>query len=107
MTPEIGLGTATDALRQGTDPLKNRTFDSRAAAEKAAREFESFFLMQTMQEMFAGVGQDPLFGGGAGEQMFKSLLIQEYSTELAKAGGIGLADQVLGELIKTQSEPPL
>ena len=107
MTSDIGLGAANDALRQGNNPLQNRSFDSRAAAEQAAREFESFFLMQTMQEMFAGIGQDPLFGGGAGEEMFKSLLIQVYSTELTKAGGIGLADQVLGELIKTQSEPPL
>ncbi len=104
MTPDLGLGTATDAIQHGTNPLQNKTFTSRAAAQNAAQEFEAFFLMQTLQQMFAGIGQDPLFGGGAGEEMFKSLLIQEYSTELAKAGGIGLADQVLGELIKTQSE---
>ena len=104
MTPELGLGTATDALRQRANPLQNKSFGSRAEAEQAAHEFEAFFLMQTLQQMFDGIGNDPLFGGGAGEQMFKSLLIQEYSTELAKAGGIGLGDQVLGELIKTQSE---
>ena len=104
MTPELGIGSASAAIKDGANPLHGQRFESVAAARSAAQDFEAFFLMQALQQMFAGVEQDSLFGGGPGEEMFKSMLVQEYSTELAKNGGIGIADQVLGELIRTQAE---
>jgi len=105
MTPEIGIGAASETFKNGSNPLFGQRFESLDAARSAAQDFEAFFLMQALQQMFAGVDQDSLFGGGPGEQMFKSMLVQEYSNQLAKTGGIGIADQVLGELIKTQEEP--
>lgn len=102
MTPELGIGTASDALKNGSNPLFGQRFESLDAARSAAQDFEAFFLMQALQQMFVGVDQNPLFGGGPGEEMFKSLLVQEYSNQLAKTGGVGIADQVLGELIKMQ-----
>ena len=105
MTPDIGVDLATASFQSGTNPLRGQRFESPEAAHAAAREFESFFLMQALQQMFSGIEQDPLFGGGPGEEIFKSMLLQEYSKELANSGGIGLADQVVGELIKVQSEP--
>ena len=101
MTPSI----AETALQTGANPIAGRTFESTDAAQAAARDFEAFFVTQMMQYMFAGVEQDPLFGGGPGEEMFKSLLLQEYGTEIARTGGIGLADQVVRELIEIQAEP--
>ncbi len=102
MTPELGIGTASDALKNGSNPLFGQRFESLDAARSAAQDFEAFFLMQALQQMFVGVEQDSLFGGGPGEEIFKSMLVQEYSNQLAKTGGIGIADQVLGELIKMQ-----
>ncbi len=102
MTPELGIGAASDTFKNGVNPLKGQRFESLAAARSAAQDFEAFFLMQALQQMFAGVDQDSLFGGGPGEEMFKSLLVQEYATELAKTSSVGIADQVLGELIKMQ-----
>ncbi len=45
--------------------------------------------------MFDGIKTNKLFGGGQGEDMYKSLMVEEYGKSIAKAGGIGVADQVV------------
>ncbi len=76
--------------------------DDAGAAHKAAENFESFFLQQSFESMFQGIGSDTLFGGGEGETIYRSLLLQEYSKVAAKSGGIGIADAVQREILRTQ-----
>jgi Rod binding domain-containing protein len=71
-------------------------------AHKVAQDFETFFLSQTFESMFADVGTDSLFGGGNGEQIYRSMLLQEYSKVAAKNGGIGIADAVQREILRLQ-----
>ena len=85
----------------GTAPSPRPSADQ-AAAAKAAEKFEAMFLSQVMQQMFAGIGTDGLFGGGPGEDMFRSLLIDEYGKELASRGGIGIADALRSTLLAAQ-----
>jgi Rod binding domain-containing protein len=73
-----------------------------AQARKAAEEFEAFFISQTVDTMFAGIKTDGPFGGGHAEEAFRSMLSQEYGKSMAKAGGMGIADQVYREILKTQ-----
>jgi len=87
--------TAFD-LRQGAPRL------SKEQAEKTAKEFEAFFLTQMMAHMFEGIKADGMFGGGQGEEMFKSLLVDEYGKMMAKQGGVGIADQVKAHMLKMQ-----
>ncbi len=74
----------------------------RAAAVQAAKDFEAVFLSQMLAPMFAELGDDPLFGSGPGEAIFKSLLIDEFGKAMANTGGLGLHTAVLGELLKSQ-----
>lgn len=74
----------------------------RAAARKAAEDFESVFVSQMMEPMFQGLKTDGMFGGGQGEQVFRSLMIQEVGKEISKAGGIGISDAVYGEMLRMQ-----
>lgn len=69
---------------------------------KTAEDFASFFLTQSFETMYQGIGSDPLLGGGSGEQMFRSLLVQEYGKVAAQAGGLGLADTIQREMIHLQ-----
>jgi Rod binding domain-containing protein len=71
-------------------------------ANEAAKNFESFFLSQSFETMFEGTGTDNLFGGGEGENMFRSVLIQQYAKVAASNGGIGIADAVQREILRTQ-----
>jgi len=73
-----------------------------AAAFKAAQDFEAFFLQQTFESMFKGIGADGLFGGGSGETVYRSLLLQEYSKVAARHGGIGIAAAVQREILRQQ-----
>ena len=73
-----------------------------AAAKRTAQEFEGVFLSQFLGQMFDGISADGPFGGGQGEMMFRSLMLDEYGKQIAAQGGIGLADAVTRELLKTQ-----
>ena len=73
-----------------------------AEADKAAKDFEAVFISQMVSTMFEGVGTDGPFGGGYGESVFRSLMIEHYSKTIASQGGFGLADQVKGEILRLQ-----
>lgn len=65
------------------------------ALKKVGQEFEAQFLSQMLGHMFDGIKTNKMFGGGQGEDMYKSLMVDEYGKSIAKAGGIGIADQVV------------
>ena len=75
-----------------------------SATRETAEDFEAFFLAQMFSQMFEGIDTDPVFGGGPGETMFRSLMVQEYGKTVAQNGGIGIADAVMRELISLQEE---
>jgi Rod binding domain-containing protein len=97
MTP--GLDTAMTAAAPVQTP--HATADA-AKARKAAQDFESVFLSQYVGAMFEGISTDPPFGGGQGEAMFRSLMIDEYAKSISAQGGIGLANSVTRQLLKGQ-----
>ncbi|HUZ72608.1 MAG TPA: rod-binding protein [Stellaceae bacterium] len=78
------------------------TISNVAAARAAAKKFTSFFLQQSFESMFKGLGNDKLFGGGEGEAIYRSLLLQEYSKVAAQSGGLGIADAVQREILQAQ-----
>ena len=92
---------ATTAVAPAAPQLPGAATSS-AAARRAAEEFESFFLAQTMESMFAGLGSDKLFGGGQGEGVYRSMLLQEYGKVAARSGGVGVADAVYREMMRLQ-----
>jgi peptidoglycan hydrolase FlgJ len=77
-----------------------------AAAKKAAKDFEAVFLAQVMGQMFEGISTDGPFGGGQGEAMFRSLMMDEYGKQLSAQGGIGLAASVTRQLLSMQESKP-
>ncbi len=97
------LALQNQQLSLQANPLANGATTARQGQEqKTAEEFESFFLSQMLSHMFQGLGNDPLFGGGPGEEVFQSLMIQEYATVLSKNGGVGLSDSVTREILRLQ-----
>ena len=73
-----------------------------AMATKAAQNFESFFVTSMMESMYAGMKPDKLFGGGSGEEMYRSLLNQEYGKVIAERDVLGIADEVRSEMLRSQ-----
>ena len=70
--------------------------------EAAAEDFEAVFLAEMMKPMFETVKVDETFGGGKGEEVFRSFLVQEYGKILASTGKVGISDHVKQALIDIQ-----
>ncbi|MEN0651607.1 rod-binding protein [Hyphobacterium vulgare] len=79
-----------------------RQVANEAEARQVAEEFEAFFLSQILEQMFTGVGENNPFGGGSGEQAFRGLLNEEYAKVMARAGGLGLSDNLTTEILRYQ-----
>ena len=77
-----------------------------AKADAAAKEYESVFISQFLGSMFSGLKTDGITGGGQGEEMFRSLMVNEYGKSLQQRGGFGLAAQMKAELLKHQQVQP-
>ena len=75
---------------------------NQAAATKAAKDFEAVFISQFLGQMFDNIPTDGPFGGGQGEAMFRSMMVDQYGKEVEKRGGLGLSSVVAAELIKMQ-----
>ena len=72
------------------------------AMRQAAEDFEAVFLGQMLAPMFAGLETNEYFGGGPGEDVYRSLLVEEYGKAIARSGGVGIADAVERELLRLQ-----
>ena len=71
---------------------------------KVAEDFEAFFASAYFEQMFSGIQPDSVTGGGEGESMFRSLMIQEYGKAVAKQRVLGIADVVKRQLLQLQEQ---
>jgi flagellar protein FlgJ len=70
---------------------------------KQAVELEGVFLNTLMKEMFSSIDtSETSFGGGFAEETWRGMQAEQFATALAEKGGIGLADQLLSDLLRLQ-----
>ena len=81
-------------------------FDAKAAkAKKTADEFETVFLENfTNSIMNSSETEGPLGENGTGGGVWRSQLTQQYAKQIQKAGGIGLSNQIMRDLINLQEQ---
>lgn len=75
----------------------------RLQARKVSQDFEGLFVGMMMKSMRSTVQEDKMTGGGHGEEVYRSLLDQEYATAAVKRGGVGLAKQIEKEIVRQES----
>ena len=90
-------------MAQAAKNLQNMDPKKLDKVKETAQEFEAVFISQMMSHMFNSVEVDPMFGGGQGEEMFRSMMVDNYGKELSQAGGIGIAEHVTAKLIDMQA----
>ena len=71
---------------------------------ETAEQFEASFLSQMIKPMFEGLETDGPFGGGEAEGTWRGFMIDAMAKQTVRAGGIGLADTVVSEMIRMQAE---
>jgi peptidoglycan hydrolase FlgJ len=67
-----------------------------------ATELEGVFLNTLVQQMFSGIDSKGQFGGGFAEETWRGMQAEQLATNISQAGGIGLADQIMGNMLKIQ-----
>lgn len=97
---DIAALQLTNAARAAAIP--NAPVERMKDVDATARDFEAVFISQMFEQMFADVKTDGLGGGGSGERIFRSMIVQEIGRQMANQGGMGLADTVKRELIALQ-----
>ena len=101
--PFTGLQSAG---AQRAVPLADRQQIDSAAAEEAARktseDFEALFIAEMLGPVFEDLKIEGMFGGGSGEEIYRSLMVQEYGKAIARSGGVGIAETVQREILRMQ-----
>ena len=95
-----GISTAMLNAQKAT-PAKP---DPSRGVDAAAKEFEGVFISEMLSHVFGDEKPDAVFDGGHGEEMFKSMLINEYGKKMAEGKGIGLSSQIKSMMIQMQQK---
>jgi Rod binding domain-containing protein len=71
---------------------------------ETAEAFEASFLSQMLKPMFEGLSTEAPFGGGEAEGTWRGFLVDAMARQTVRGGGIGLADQVVAQMLKMQEQ---
>ena len=75
---------------------------SREDIARTAQEFEAVFLGEMSKLMLESVDMGDEFSGGHAEQIFRGILAEKLGGEIARRGGVGLAPDVMEQMIRMQ-----
>lgn len=90
------------ALLQTAAPTAPTASMAKARMRETAEAFEASFLSQMLKPMFESLSTEAPFGGGEAEGTWRGFLVEAMARQTVKAGGIGLADQVVAQMLKMQ-----
>jgi len=96
LTPAPVAPTAGSADGTGVSDAR------KAQIRKTAQDFEASFLSEMLKPMFEGLSTDGPFGGGEAEGTWRSFMIDAMAKQTVKAGGVGLTNVVMSEMLKMQ-----
>ena len=93
---------AAVSVTGGTTAPSAAELARRGQIEKTAKDFEATFLAQMFNHMFEGTDVAAPFGGGPGEEVWRSVLTDAMAKSVTRAGGVGIADSVRREMLRLQ-----
>lgn len=95
-TPAKGTGAAEGSHSKSDAAERERL-------RKACQDFESIFLAYLLKAMRATVPRGGVFGDSRAEEYFTSLLDERLAEEMARRGGVGLAEILYRDLQSSRS----
>jgi Rod binding domain-containing protein len=85
------------------DALTKVSPQAQKKAKDQAQDFEAVFLNSMFSQMTSSVKGEGPFGDTTGTGVWRSMLTEQYSKSFAKAGGIGISNDVFRTLILQQA----
>jgi len=102
MTSFSALSAPVDLIASPGQGATAADLARRGHVKQTADKFEASFLSSMLQTMFQGVSTSAPFGGGAGEEMWKSFMAEAMAGQIVKSGGVGVSRSVAAEMIRLQ-----
>ncbi len=100
------MGYINSKINLATEQVKitnsKNTNVNKDKIQETAKDFEAVFLSQMLSHMFSGIKSDGIFGGGQAEEIYRSMMINEYGKQIADAGGLGIADEIAKFMLEVQ-----
>ena len=96
-------GSAARADPLLADALTKVSPEAQKKTRAKAQEFEAVFLNSMFSQMTTGIKGEGPFGDTTGTGVWRSMLTDEYSKSFAKAGGVGISNDVFRTLILQQA----
>jgi peptidoglycan hydrolase FlgJ len=88
---------------QLSEALTKVSAQAQAKAKGTATDFEAMFLNSMFSQMTSGIKGEGPFGDTTGTGVWRSMLTEQYSKSFAKAGGVGISNDVYRTLILQQA----
>ena len=88
---------------QLADALTKVSPEAQQKTRAKAQDFEAMFLNSMFSQMTSGIKGEGPFGDTTGTGAWRSMLTDEYSKSFAKAGGVGISNEVFRTLILQQA----
>jgi Rod binding domain-containing protein len=88
---------------QLSEALTKVSQQAQAKAKGTATDFEAMFLNSMFSQMTSGIKGEGPFGDTVGTGVWRSMLTEQYSKNFAKAGGVGISNDVYRTLILQQA----
>jgi Rod binding domain-containing protein len=85
------------------DALTKVSPKAQAKAKATATDFEAMFLNSMFSQMTSGIKGEGPFGDTPGTGVWRSMLTEQYSKSFARAGGVGISNDVYRTLILQQA----
>jgi len=95
--------TASRTDPQLAEALSKVSPEAQKKTRAKAQDFEAMFLNSMFSQMTSGIKGDGPFGDTPGTGVWRSMLTEQYSKSFAKAGGVGLSNDVFRTLILQQA----
>ena len=88
---------------QLADALKKISPEAQKKTRAKAQEFEAMFLNSMFSQMTSSIKGEGPFGDTPGTGVWRSMLTEQYSKSFARAGGVGISNEVYRTLILQQA----
>lgn len=83
------------------NPAKAKNIEG---VKTASKNFEAMYMQEMLSHMWDGVETNGTFGGGRGEEIFRSMLIGQYGKMISDSGQTKIADTLTGSILRMQEE---
>ena len=101
--PDLNAEKARLLQKQGAS-VNGLSDKQRQQAKKVSQDFEGLFIGMMMKTMRETVAKDKVTGGGHGEEVYRSMLDEQFVAATVKRGGFGLAKQIEQDIIRQESK---